>query len=292
MPRENMNPEEIRKQTIIALFSDDYLFERLVLKGGNAIHIAHKLALRSSLDLDFSLAGDFEDLEEAQRHLFSTLKKHFSAIGFVVFDERFVPKPKIQGHDDRPWWGGYELSFKLISREKHDRLRDRLEKMRMDALPVGPKQERTFSVDLSKNEYTASKITIDFGEYSIPVYTLEMIAAEKLRAICQQMPEYGIKGSGARRARDFYDIHLIVTERGIDLRTVENLALIRNIFEAKRVPLSFLKTISDWREFHRGDWPAVINAVGGTLQNYDFYFDFVLGLVEQLEPLWIEDAPR
>ena len=33
-----MTPEEIRKQTILALFSDEFLFERLVLKGGNAIH--------------------------------------------------------------------------------------------------------------------------------------------------------------------------------------------------------------------------------------------------------------
>ena len=38
-----------------------------------------------------------------------------------------------------------------------------------------------------------------------------MIAIEKLRATCQQMPEYGIRGAATQRARDFYDIHLIVT---------------------------------------------------------------------------------
>jgi len=58
---------------------------------------------------------------------------------------------------------------------------------------------------------TAAKVNIEFGEYSIPVYTLEMIAIEKLRATCQQMPEYGIRGAATQRARDFYDIHLIVT---------------------------------------------------------------------------------
>ena len=41
-------------------------------------------------------------------------------------------------------------------------------------------------VTLSKSEYTGGKTTVDFGEYSIPVYTLEMMAIEKLRAICQQ----------------------------------------------------------------------------------------------------------
>lgn len=286
-----MNPEEIRKQTIIALFSDDYLFNRLVLKGGNAIHLVHKLALRSSLDLDFSLAGDFENLEEARGHLFNTLKSHFSGLGFVVFDEQLSAKPLIRGHDERPWWGGYELLFKLISREKHDRLRDRPEKMRIDDLTVGPKQQRTFSVDLSKNEYTAPKVTVPFGDYSVPVYTLEMIAAEQLRAICQQMPEYDLKGVGTPRARDFYDIQLILTARQIDLQTPENLSLIAHIFEAKRVPLSFLGKISAYREVHRGDWPSVVNSVGGKPESFDFYFDYVLEVVRELQSLWVEDPP-
>lgn len=287
-----MNPEEIRKQTIIALFSDDYLYKRLVLKGGNAIHLVHKLALRSSLDLDFSLSGDFEDMDEARGHLFTTLKGHFSSLGYVVFDEQLAPKPQIKGHDERPWWGGYELKFKLISREKHQRLQSQLEKMRIDALPVGPKQERTFSVDLSKNEYTEPKINVPFDSYTIPVYTLDMIAAEKLRAICQQMPEYGLKGVPTPRARDFYDIHLILTTRGISLTTPENLSLMTHVFQAKQVPLQFLEQIPRFREFHRTDWPSVVDAVGGKPESFDFYFDFVCGLVKDLHSLWVEDPPR
>ena len=34
-----MDFEEIRRQTIIALFSDDVLFDQIVLKGGNALGI-------------------------------------------------------------------------------------------------------------------------------------------------------------------------------------------------------------------------------------------------------------
>ena len=286
-----MNPDEIRKQTILALFSDDFLYKRLVLKGGNAIHFVHQLALRSSLDLDFSMAGDFENIEEARQHLFSTLKKHFAAMGFVIFDETLTPKPKIDGVDERPWWGGYELRFKLIAREKFIKLQDRPQKMRIDALPVGPKQQRNFSIDFSKYEYTGAKINIALGEYTIPVYTLEMIAIEKLRAICQQMPEYGIEGPRAQRARDFYDIHLIISERGINLGSEANLVLTRNVFEAKLVPLALLRKIADFREFHRGDWPAVLDAVGGEAQSYDFYFDFVLSEVQKLESLWVKDPP-
>ena len=52
-----MTFEEIRRITIIALFSDDELIDQLVLKGGNALRLIHKISSRTSLDLDF-LAGD------------------------------------------------------------------------------------------------------------------------------------------------------------------------------------------------------------------------------------------
>ena len=153
---------------------------------------------------------------------------------------------------------------------------------------MGPGRNESSASTLAN---TASKIQLDFGDYTIPVYTLEMIAGEKLRAICQQMPAYAIQGPATQRARDFYDIHLIVTERGIDMATPENRTLVKNIFLAKKVPLSFIGNIQEYREFHRGDWPAVINAVGGNLESYDFYFDFVLELIERLKPLWGEDPP-
>lgn len=51
--------------------------------------------------------------------------------------------------------------------------------------------------------------------YPVFVYTTEMLVAEKLRAICQQMPEYGpvVKRSwpGAARARDFLDIQTLIS---------------------------------------------------------------------------------
>jgi len=50
---------EIRRHTIIALFSDDFLLNRLVLKGGNALEIAHDLVHRGSVDLDFSIPDEF-----------------------------------------------------------------------------------------------------------------------------------------------------------------------------------------------------------------------------------------
>jgi len=47
-----MDPVEIRRMTIKALFSDDFLLEQLVLKGGNALNLVHRIGNRSSLDID------------------------------------------------------------------------------------------------------------------------------------------------------------------------------------------------------------------------------------------------
>ncbi|MGA3084518.1 MAG: nucleotidyl transferase AbiEii/AbiGii toxin family protein [Thermodesulfobacteriota bacterium] len=54
---------KIKQLTIIALFSDDFLMERLVLKGGNAIDLIYKISSRASIDLDFSIALDFKEEE-------------------------------------------------------------------------------------------------------------------------------------------------------------------------------------------------------------------------------------
>ena len=49
----------IKKLTIIAMFSDDDLLNRLVLKGGNALDIVYRLNSRSSIDVDFSMEEEF-----------------------------------------------------------------------------------------------------------------------------------------------------------------------------------------------------------------------------------------
>ncbi len=287
-----MTFEDIRRLTIVALFSDDVLVERLVLKGGNAINLIHKLGTRSSLDVDFSLSGDFDDFDDAKTRIFRVLKDRFDSAGYVVFDESFVPKPKLEGPDERPWWGGYELRFKFIEKEKYARWANRHVKRQLSARTIGPNQERVFSVDLSKHEFTDGKLEVELDDYTIYVYTPEMVVIEKLRAICQQMPEYPFRGRRKPRARDFYDLHLVLTITGIDLTTPANHELLRNIFAAKQVPIELLARLPGQREFHRADWPAVIATVQETLQEYDVYFDFVLEQVERLKSLWVEEPPR
>jgi hypothetical protein len=279
---------EVRRLTIVALFSDDKLYEQLVLKGGNALNLVYGLSPRTSLDLDFSIDKDFADLADTRLRIFKAVKERFSTAGFVVFDESFEPKPQVLGPHQQRWWGGYELKFKLIDRVKYRTLGKSLEAIRRNALVTGPEQRRNFCVDMSKYEYCEGKVERELDSYAIFVYSPEMIVIEKLRAICQQMPEYTMRAQPSPRARDFYDIWRVVTETGLSLFTAENMELARHIFGAKEVPLSLLCRVAEQREVHRPDWPAVEAAVAETLKSFDFYFDFVGELIAGLKLLRVE----
>jgi hypothetical protein len=278
--------DEVRKLTITALFSDDELLERLVLKGGNALSLVYHFTSRSSFDLDFSIEGDLAEIPDAEHRIFHVLRDRFDSAGFVLLDEKIEVKPKTLGEHQPPTWGGYQISFKLIEKEKFDAFRNP-EDLRRQSLVIGAGQRRTFTVDLSKYEYCAPKVSKELDHYTIYVYTPEMIAAEKLRAICQQMPEYlPLRHPGSPRARDFYDIHLLAKKAGVNLAT--NTDLLRHVFAAKEVPLKMLANVADYREFHRPDWPAVKASVVEPVEEFDFYFDFVLGEITKLKTFWVE----
>src|ERR1035441_4071589 len=184
----------IRRTTITAPFADDELAGMLALKGGNALRLVHGITTRTSVDLDFSIAQDFPDFPRTKERIFRVLKDRFDSAGYTVLDAKLLPKPKIDGEDTQPWWGGYLLSFKLIRNERYEELRSRPKKMSIEAMVTGPNNRRDFTVDISKHEYTGGKEEHELDNYTIYVYSPEMIAIEKLRAICQQMPEYPHKG--------------------------------------------------------------------------------------------------
>lgn len=283
-----MDFAEVRRLTIVALFSDDHLFEQIVLKGGNALNLVYGLSPRTSLDLDFSMEKDFSDLDDTRKRIFRAVKERFSSARMVVFDESFESKPQAPGPNQPPWWGGYELKFKLIEEARYKTLGGSLEALRRNALVVGPEQQRKFSVDISKYEYCEGSVERELDSYTIYVYSPEMIVVEKLRALCQQMPEYSLRSQPTPRARDFYDIWRVMTTTALNLASPEIIELARHIFAAKRVPLALLAQVSDQRELHRPDWPAVVAAVAERLNDFDFYFDFVVEQIAVLKTLWVE----
>jgi hypothetical protein len=292
MPKEpSLDHNDIRRIAITAVFSDDYLFERVVLKGGNALAIALGLSGRTSMDLDFSIENDFEDPDEAATRLREALERRFAAVGLMVFDFTFGPRP-FKAMEGASRWGGYAATFKLLERKHFEQIGHDKQARSRESLVIGPDQQRKFSIELSKYEYTKGKLARELDHYEIFVYAPEMIALEKVRAICQQMPEYVLNRIPTARARDFFDIHLIITETGIDLSSAENRELAANIFAAKEVPLHLLQLIAEQREFHRPDWDSVRASVSQEgLESFDYYFDFVLEQVNLLKPLRNEKPP-
>ena len=137
-----MNFTDIRRRIIVALVSDDTLFDQLVLKGGNAISLIYGFGNRASLDLDFSIENDFKDLEDSKRRIFTALEEKFGEIGFTVFDKKFGPRPQREKPNMGRQWGGYQLEFKLIDTFKEKNLGGDLEAIRRNALVVGPDQMR------------------------------------------------------------------------------------------------------------------------------------------------------
>jgi predicted nucleotidyltransferase component of viral defense system len=284
-----MDFDSIRLQAIAALFGDDVLLDRLVLKGGNAIKLVYEVGQRSSLDLDFSIAGDFEDVTEADSRNNRRLVGHFAELGFTVFDYEFLQKPSPESGRVEPFWGGYEVRFKLMKTDLFI-VSPSLEAAQRSSMVIGPAQKRTFTIDISKYEYCDGKQTRDLDFLRIYVYSPAMIVAEKLRAICQQMPSYTLRRNQKPRARDFYDIWVILNSFVVNVTEREFRELLSRMFETKKVPLSSLQLLNKQREFHRQDWPSVRDAAGSALglEDFDYYFDFVLQQVVKLDTIWIE----
>lgn len=290
-PLPSLSIDQIKRFVVISILSDDVLFENLVLKGGNAIDIIHQITARASIDIDFSMAEEFPGGAEAlQQRVSRGLERTFRAEGFHVFDLKMTEKPEHLSEDMKPFWGGYGFEFKLISMALFETYGSDLDALRKHALNLG--RGKKFLIDVSRHEYTGHKQRLDFEGYVIYVYSPEMIVCEKLRAICQQMPEYGpfIKRArpGSARARDFVDIYYLVRLLKLDITTPEYRGVLSKMFQLKLVPLSLLGKIEAYREFHRPDFAAVQATVRPQveLETFDVYFDFTLGLVDRLESLW------
>ena len=284
----------IRKLVIIALFADDLLMNKFFLKGGNALDIIYKISDRASIDIDVSMIDEFSDdeLEDMQSRLERAFEKVFSDHNLLVFDLKLKSKPKEVFADIKEYWGGYSLVFKIIDKEKAVDMS--LASMQKQALTLGPKNSTNFKVDISKFEYCKPCTEATLDDYTIYVYTPIMIVFEKLRAICQQMPEYAEKVhlKARPRARDFYDIYTTINKLKLEdlLLSNENIDIFRAIFAVKHVPVEILSTIEDSRELHKGAFQSVMDTVSNIdkEKDFDFYFNYILNLVERLKPFWKE----
>lgn len=285
---------ELKKRVIIAMFSDDDLMEHLVLKGGNLLDIVYGISTRPSKDVDFSIPGKFPDLEVLRTKVEGALKATFAEIGYTVFDVTAEEKPDNLSDDLMGFWGGYKLYFKLIESGKYAAYRANLDTLRRHAMPLRETGSTKFPIEISQYEFCDAKKTYLLDDYTIFVYTPTAFVCEKIRAICQQMPEYVaiVRSHPTARARDFVDIHTVVEHFPMDFTDEEFQSILRQVFAVKRVPLSLIGRLGDeeYREYHRGDFPSVESSAkaGITLEGFDFYFDYVVHKCRVLETLWNE----
>lgn len=289
--RERNQWLEIKRYVLVALFSDDTLMSRLVLKGGNALALAYGLNTRASLDLDFSIDGAFseEDLISTREKVEFRLRQTMSRYDMEVMDVVLSEKPPVLSEEQNDFWGGYEITFKLVSKGTFIKHRSDTSALRRNAATVGPGQKRTFRIDISKHEFLGDRAYVNVLGYRIAVYSKTMLVAEKLRAICQQMPEYRKlvrSHEGRGRSRDFYDIHAICTEYGVK-PTVELATLARSSFEQKRVRWDALTCLREHRSIHEDDYRSLTDTVSSKdlLKPFLFYFDWVSDFALELHVL-------
>ena len=276
-----MDLDAIKKLTLRALMSDEMLMHSLVLKGGNALHLVYEITNRGSIDIDFSVVREFTEEEFKKMPIWMDyiLNNTFRPKGLRVFDVKFIEKPK---SGSIPEWKGYFLEFKVIETSKAEELGEDLEKMRRRAIKLND-QSPKYLVDISAYEYVEAATTTELDGVILRVYTLEMILFEKIRALCQTMPEYKEIVTSAKqkhRARDIYDIYLIFNSRKLNLE----LGLLTDIFKAKQVPLAFINNLESLREYNRENWETVKATISeadrDSLKEYDYYFDKVLEIVK------------
>jgi len=281
--------ERIKRAAIVAMFSDDELMDLLVLKGGNAMDIIHQANARASVDLDFSAEHDFDD-QAAQPKIERAIQTTFAQHKYYAFDVKMTQKPGEMPEDLASFWGGYLVEFKLITQKRASEVGHDLATMRREAIRLG--EGTRFTIDISRHEYIADKEEYELDGYVIYAYPPDMIVSEKLRAICQQMPEYAEiiqrNGLGNQRARDFLDIEVLVRMFSIDLATERVRYMVEQMFAAKRVPLDLLGKIRQTRDFHAQGYEAVRATMkpGVEVKPFDDYFDFVVDACRGLEPLW------
>lgn len=283
--------ERIKKLAIVALVSDDYLMEQLVLKGGNAIDLIYKISGRASMDLDFSMPADFseDELDHIKATIYNLLARAYEQEGLLPFDIKISQKPqKIGCIDEMEFWGGYGIEFKLIPKTLYEQNSVNIESLRKKSTVVAPSDRRILKIEISKFECCAGKEAQEIDDYTVYVYTTEMIVLEKIRAICQQHPEYRIivkSHPPCARARDFFDIYTITQTFPIDFNKATTKELLKASFASKRVPLGLIRKVDSQREFHRGDYPSLKDTVkdGVDLKPFDYYFDYVVSLLNSLD---------
>lgn len=291
--------EDLALIAIGAIASDEVLSQSLVLKGGAAIQLIHRVGSRRSQDIDFSVAREHLELEQL---LEAALTEHFLREGYESLSFEFCRRGEKKGNGDEL---GYLVELRVLRTDSWEKWLQGLkpEKKRPLEDPVALRSAKSrlsskVKIEISRCEFVDGRIYSELKDgVHVQVYTPGMIVAEKLRALCQQMPcppghENSWRSHPTERARDFYDIHsLVMGPTAVDMGSKAVLDWVREMFAAKQVPMSMLGNLGNTRDFHATGWQSVTETISVKTPDFDYYFGFVVEECRKLESLWKVNAP-
>lgn len=275
-----MTIEEVIRESVVALFSNEILRRTLVLKGGSALFLVQDIDTRLSTDMDFSVSNEVENPVEYFAHVESALSNHFGKLDFEVFDTAFTKKPR-EGVETKPkFWAGWYFEFKLISTEFYSKAL--AFKQRAALIPDGTASSK-IEIEISEYEYCDSAESVELGGSIVTSYSTALLVLEKLRAICQQHPQYPY-GRLKNRARDYFDIYQLVKKYRSAELFEEMRRHLPQVFSAKDVSLGLLKGIfaQEFVEFQASHFGSVEATVKGKAESFDFYLEQARLLIAEL----------
>lgn len=280
-----------RRLVIIAIFSNDELHNLFSLKGGSALDLIYKITYRTSIDIDIAMKDDIPDteFEHIKEILFTALQETFNEYEtpYSIFDFKFERRPFKENREKKQFWGGYKVEFKIKEGLLSSINNQDPQRLSREAEVTNLSQGKKFEIDISKFEFIDKSETYSLDDYQIRVYTLEMIIYEKLRALCQKLPNYKYAHREINaRPKDFYDIFMIIKKQPHLNFEKLDLSLLKTIFEQKEVPLEFLFKLKDFKRelFDEGVAQLKETFINQELDEFkaDDVFNFVIKGIENI----------
>jgi len=272
-----MRIEEVIDISIVGIFSDKYLSDRLVLKGGAALRLMENLDERLSTDMDFSTreAMDGKLFDRLEKVLARTFKRH----KYDVIDFKPMRKPK-ESRDRPKWWGGWRCGFKLSQMDKHNLSAERRRKQAL--IPEGSNSS-VVEIEISEYEYCGRVRHKKIKGVRINGYSRPLLVVEKLRAICQQHPSYKYR-TKKNRARDLVDIYHLTKDHRTERFLKECRTELPESFEAKEVDVDFLDALNEekFSDTLRAGFPQVEDDLKDRPYPFETYLEYVRDLVNKI----------
>jgi len=287
----NARQKLLRQAILIAisLANESKEFGELVLKGACAAELLYG-DFRFSQDIDYSHPDSIANPKKCKENFTEFLQDTLGERGYKILRLKWNVKPEGKFQQEAPFfWRGHQIQVDVISMEEWEKIIKLPSSLKeKDRRFLDPQNYLRYRIDISEHEYTKGHEQKILEGYTIKVYTSAMIVAEKLRAICQQIPEYPQRfhKKPKPRARDFYDIYQIMQRANIHWNKSQNSEILQPMFKAKEVELESLARIKnkETKTLHSNpsELTRLKDTVTGQLREFDFYYDYVVNLAEEI----------